>query len=54
MLAGVDDWKVNTWVNRFVNNAIGRAVSATEARGLLDAAKRTLETQLGQLRCHKA
>ena len=47
MLVGVDDWKVDTWVNRFVNNAIGRAVNATEARGLLDAAKSTLETQLG-------
>lgn len=30
MLVGVEDWKVDTWVKRFVDDAVGRTVSATD------------------------
>ena len=43
MLAGVEDWKVDTWVKRFVDDAVGRTVAATEGRALLDAAIERLE-----------
>lgn len=43
MLAGVEDWKVDTWVKRFVDEAVGRPVDAREGRALLGAAIERLE-----------
>lgn len=42
MLSGTDDWKVDTWVVRFVARATGQDIDASSARALLDSALRSL------------
>jgi hypothetical protein len=43
MLLGVDDVKADTWVNRFVSDALGREVTAAESRQLVSAVAKSLK-----------
>lgn len=49
MLLGKPDIKADTWVVRFVNEAIGRAVTAEKARTLLTAVAKDLDVNETQL-----